>query len=459
MVTGAIAALPAVSGAERTAGPRAPEGPFGDVLREVLAVGGPSTLREPAGQHGKVQGQTPWHGIGLASLLTPPLPVGTPPGGHVCAPASSGRRVGLAAHAEPESYVAGTSAEPSLAVLAQIPAAAATSRTTSSSKVAAAVAGEGAEGGPHRMAIETTPLASSAAERPANAAAPAAKSPGLAALPAPAPAARRPSLATVPAPAARSAAAAKQVLPAAAQVARLAGMYALASPGDGKPVLAEEPPRGLIRAEAGLFGHGTSPATRPERATALPALADGVMAKAATRPQVPVRHLGGPAPAFKTGMQSLRHGSRAQAGFAGTRGESGRPLAVAAEGSSPVSGGASPAPGSPLVDSAQVAAQVAAAAQRAMSGMQSGPASVRLQLNPADLGHVQITLRTVQNGVMAVLRADNPAAIAVLQAGQDDLRQRLGALGFKASTVEIMPADRPRIVGAASRSPSGRRSG
>jgi flagellar hook-length control protein FliK len=113
----------------------------------------------------------------------------------------------------------------------------------------------------------------------------------------------------------------------------------------------------------------------------------------------------------------------------------------------------------PAVDSAYVAAQVAAAAQRAATGSEATTASIRLQLDPPELGPVQVTLRAAQDGIVAVLRAENPAAIAVLQGGQEDLRQRLEALGFKASAVEVTAAERPRVVVATGRSSSGRRSG
>ena len=105
----------------------------------------------------------------------------------------------------------------------------------------------------------------------------------------------------------------------------------------------------------------------------------------------------------------------------------------------------------------EVAAQVAAAAQRAAAGMQGGSASVRLQLDPPQLGHVQVTLRAVQDGIVAVLRAENPVAIAALQGGQEDLRQRLGALGFKASSVAVTTSERPRVVAPVGRGASGKK--
>ena len=459
MVTGSVASLPAASGVERAAGPKTPQGLFVDVLREVLAVGEPSTPREPGGQHGKAQGQVPWHGIGLASSMTPPLPAGAQLCGHGPWAASSSLRVGLAAHAGPESFAAETAAEPRIAAAKDSgPASAGSSQTASAAKAARA---GGAEVGPQRTAIEVAAYGLSAAERPALAS-PSARAPGLATWPTPpsrapglatrtTPSSRAPGPPALPALAARSAAAA-QAPPASARTARPAGLDALASQVN----VATEPPLAGARAVASAAGHGTRPAAGPPRSSDLP---DGASAGTAIQAELPMRRAGGPAPVFDIGMQSLRHGSRLQAGLAGTHGESGRPLAALAVASSPGTGGAAPTGGSPVADSAQVAAQVAAAAQRAVAGMASGPASVRLQLNPADLGHVQITLRAAQGGIVAVLRADTPAAIAVLQSGQDDLRQRLGALGFKASAVEITSADRPRIVGAASRSPSGRRSG
>ena len=152
MVTGSVASLPAASGVERAAGPKTPQGLFVDVLREVLAVGEPSTPREPGGQHGKAQGQVPWHGIGLASSMTPPLPAGAQLCGHGPWAASSSLRVGLAAHAGPESFAAATAAEPRIAAAKDSgPASAGSSQTASAAKAARA---GGAEVGPQRTAIE-----------------------------------------------------------------------------------------------------------------------------------------------------------------------------------------------------------------------------------------------------------------------------------------------------------------
>jgi flagellar hook-length control protein FliK len=244
---------------------------------------------------------------------------------------------------------------------------------------------------------------------------------------------------------------------------------------------------GVARTVAGLAGNMLAMATEPGRVALRPALASTPAEAQGSKESEPSSAIGGGAgaPGAATslrrsqgaattvaarvggtsslvaarvgGTSSLGSHGHGQAGNVARDGENGRQVAVpgtlaaAAPGAAPRSLGTGP------VDGASVAAQVAAVAQRTAAGMESGAASVRLQLDPPELGHVQVTLRAAQDGIVAVLRAENPTAIAVLQGGQEDLRQRLGALGFKATSVEVTAADRPRIVVASSRSSAGRR--
>ncbi len=205
--------------------------------------------------------------------------------------------------------------------------------------------------------------------------------------------------------------------------------------------------------------------TRPPLAASQPAsLAPTVGPETATsgvataaRAQAAAHGTASPAPF--AGTHPLSQRTRSEAGVLPGGGESGRAMAFSGAQVGSASGAETGFSGAAPVDSASVAAQVAAVAQRTAAAMESGAASVRLQLDPPELGHVQVTLRAAQNGIVAVLRAENPATVAVLQGGEEDLRQRLGALGFKASSVEVTAAERPRIVVASGRSSAGRRSG
>ncbi len=243
-------------------------------------------------------------------------------------------------------------------------------------------------------------------------------------------------------------------VPTAASTGEGAAATTVASLARSLPTVATQPGRIAFRtafASTPAEGRGAKEANPssaiasapgvPEAATSLRQPAGAAAAVAA--------HVGG--------TSSLGSHGRGQAGNLARDGERGRQVAV--PGTQPVAAtAAAPRPfGTGPVDSASVAAQVAAVAQRTAASMESGPASVRLQLDPPELGHVQVTLRAAQDGIVAVLRAANPAAIALLQGGQEDLRQRLGALGFKTTSVEVIAADRPRIVVASSRSSAGRR--
>ena len=272
--------------------------------------------------------------------------------------------------------------------------------------------------------------------------------------------------AAAPAPTVAEALAAKAPAPAPTVAEALAAKAPAPAPaGDG-----------AARTVAGLAGNLSTVATEPRRIHLRTALTSTPAEAQGSKESHPSSAIGGgpSAPGAAATLQrpqgaatavaarvggtsSLGSLGRGQAGNVARDGERGRQVAV--PGTQPAAAaGTAPRPlGTGPVDSASVAAQVAAVAQRTAAGMESGAASVRLQLDPPELGHVQVTLRAAQDGIVAVLRAENPAAIAVLQGGQEDLRQRLGALGFKATSVEVTAADRPRIVVASSRSSAGRR--
>ena len=108
--------------------------------------------------------------------------------------------------------------------------------------------------------------------------------------------------------------------------------------------------------------------------------------------------------------------------------------------------------------SREVSVQIAQAAQAEAPHVQQGGASmVRIALNPPQLGHVNVTLRVGADGLLAILRAEEPAAAAVLQMSQGELRQRLESLGLGKAQVEVMTQDRRQTVQPARRTSAGGR--
>lgn len=107
----------------------------------------------------------------------------------------------------------------------------------------------------------------------------------------------------------------------------------------------------------------------------------------------------------------------------------------------------------------EVSVQIADAARAEAPHVQPGGASmVRIALTPPELGHVNVTLRAGVDGLSAVLRAEEPAAAALLQLGQGELRQRLEALGLGRAHVEVSTQDQNESVRPARRSAPGGRS-
>ncbi len=445
MVTATIAAMPAAAGAKGASPAKAQPG-FQDALRQAMSTReAPKSeksrlpkdaaglwLAVAAQPYERVVAETPAHGGPQVAGLT---------GGRV---AAEGAKTSLAA-------AGGTAPETARPDAKDLHVA-----TQAAAQATAQVQGLKGE------------LAATAAATTAHA--------GRSAQPASATQVHTPE-ASAPAPTVAEALAAKAPAPAPTVAKALAGKAPAPAPAG----------EGVARTVAGLAGNMLAMATEPGRVALRPALASTPAEAQGSKESEPSSAIGGGAgaPGAATslrrsqgaattvaarvggtsslvaarvgGTSSLGSHGHGQAGNVARDGENGRQVAVpgtlaaAAPGAAPRSLGTGP------VDGASVAAQVAAVAQRTAAGMESGAASVRLQLDPPELGHVQVTLRAAQDGIVAVLRAENPTAIAVLQGGQEDLRQRLGALGFKATSVEVTAADRPRIVVASSRSSAGRR--
>ena len=487
MVIAAIGSLPAASGATGPSHATSGKGLFKDALRTAVAgtaasPSSPSATQEKSRHTSRTE--TPWLGVGTTFAdVTLPVkaaagqaaeaadttdPTGrTGRGTAAPAPGLSTRAVGAAGakapvgaapsvqaglaavrDASPAAAPASMSAQavsaelpapreslPATAVAAHIPAAQTASRSLSAAAPALEGAAQRLPAAPKAGAV--TAVAESAAQR-----LPAAPKAGADTAVAESAAQRLPAVLQKGADTAVAEGAAQR--PSAAlqtgAVTAAAETAARVANAEGRSLATSAAPA------AGLSQKGSAQETPVAAAAGAPRV-HSTPSAAASAP-------------MEGGTQSLQHRDRSSAGVMASGGETGRPVAVGQpQPSVVVETGAGEAAGATQADAAHVAAQVAAAAQRAAASMDAGTASVRLQLDPPQLGHVQITLRAAQDGIVAVLRAESPAAVAVLQGGQEDLRQRLGALGFKASAVEVAPAERPRIVVASGRSSAGRRSG
>ncbi len=453
MVTALIGSLPAMSAAAGTASAKPAKGLFQDALQAAVAGTGQGSSASPAKSRDALRTATPWLGVaaGLAELpiqAKAALAQGT----HSAEPlgraaAATSLAPGLPKSdkgAEPavQASLADVRASLSGTELVAMPAQAAAATTA---QVAATGARASAQTAVHAdlPAARTSPQSAEAVTAPAQGAATELLSSSQS---------RQATPATSEVPAASKGAA--RVTPAPVGVAER-----MVSALTGSATVTAAPEMRVMSAK------GRTLATTAATAAGVSRQAAGV-----TKTQVPAaaaRDLRtGPRPASASaspaegGTQSLQHRDRPPAGVVAGGGETGRSVALGqAQPSVAMEARTGGAAGATQVDAGHVAAQVAAAAQRAAASMDAGTASVRLQLDPPQLGHVQVTLRAAQDGIVAVLRAESPAAVAVLQGGQEDLRQRLGALGFKASAVEVTAAERPRIVVASSRSSAGRRSG
>jgi flagellar hook-length control protein FliK len=149
------------------------------------------------------------------------------------------------------------------------------------------------------------------------------------------------------------------------------------------------------------------------------------------------------------------------AGTKGMRGESYRitadkqsqAAAVAAAQGQPIGGG------TPIAGlSREVSVQIAEAARAEAPHIQHGGASmVRIALNPPQLGHVSVTLRAGADGLSATLQAEEPAAAALLQMGQGELRQKLETLGLGPAEVKVSVHGESQAVRPTRRSNAGGR--
>ncbi|HEX4465787.1 MAG TPA: flagellar hook-length control protein FliK [Solirubrobacteraceae bacterium] len=66
-----------------------------------------------------------------------------------------------------------------------------------------------------------------------------------------------------------------------------------------------------------------------------------------------------------------------------------------------------------------------------------GTAQARIALRPAELGGVRVHLSQTEDGLMARLTADTPAAAAALSAGRGELHQSLSSLGLSLLRLDI----------------------
>lgn len=439
--------IAAVSASQVTTGgatPRvqAPAGQFQDALRQALELKATAGSVEARSVQTGAKSRVPWHGVGLAAMAaaleTLPAPAiqlsgsATSTGEHAAAHgAATLQQLGVNSAAVTARSIESVLAQ---AMGLQVPAhvTAAPAATGATRATAAAAQPTGLSSAPAPAATASTQLSAGRVEA------------GVSAL-------QRPVASASPSTADPATAAAQAVLAtgmpqvsaarweAEVQVSAATTRPALVSKIAGTRSMPKTPG---MRAEASVTPAAGGPGTG--RVSRHPAAA----AAAASQPGT------------GSGTGSLRHMAGGQAGVAAKDGELARYVTTASQVATTVAAGATGAARDAVpVQPADVAAQVAAAAQRAAAGMQAGTASVRLLLDPPQLGHVQVTLRAVQDGIAAVLRAENPAAIVVLQGGQEDLRQRFGELGFKASTVSVTAAERPRVIASAGRSTGGRRTG
>lgn len=101
----------------------------------------------------------------------------------------------------------------------------------------------------------------------------------------------------------------------------------------------------------------------------------------------------------------------------------------------------------------EIAPQVAAVMQQHLPDVAAhGPAVLRMALNPPSLGHISISLSAGAGGITAVLRAELPVAMQLMQAAQPEIRRRLQDLGLGDASVRVAgfgdtPVDRAKPDG------------
>ncbi len=165
-------------------------------------------------------------------------------------------------------------------------------------------------------------------------------------------------------------------------------------------------------------------------------------------------------PGGKTGTEALT-AAELSAGTKGMRGESNRITAdkqSQAVTALPLESQPSLRGSSAAGLSREVSVQIAEAARAEAPHIQQGGASmVRIALTPPQLGHVSVTLRAGADGLSATLQAEEPAAAALLQLGQGELRQKLEALGLGPAHVKVSVHDESQAVRPARRSSAGGR--
>lgn len=155
---------------------------------------------------------------------------------------------------------------------------------------------------------------------------------------------------------------------------------------------------------------------------------------------------------------TVRAAVSASADHAPEAGVSARPQPQRARGGSGSSSPAPSAPGLPLAPGAaphvpapgaqapglmldgrmEIAPQVAAIVQQHLpAAAAEGRSVLRVALNPESLGHITISLSSGPDGLSAVLRAEQPVALQLMQAAQPEIRRRLAELGLGEASVRI----------------------
>lgn len=87
---------------------------------------------------------------------------------------------------------------------------------------------------------------------------------------------------------------------------------------------------------------------------------------------------------------------------------------------------------------AEIAPQIATLVQQHVpQALASGRAVLRVTLNPPSLGHISISLSAGEGGITAVLRAEQPVALQLMQQAQPEIRRRLAELGLGAAQVQV----------------------
>lgn len=189
-------------------------------------------------------------------------------------------------------------------------------------------------------------------------------------------------------------------------------------------------------------------APAPAEAAARPASPSAASGRAPSHTAVPgsrfeavvraaVRASAGHAPGAGVPAPALPQRPREDAGSASLAPSAATlPLASAAAPQVPATGVHAPA--LVLDGRTEIAPQVAAIVQQHLpEAAAQGRSVLRVALNPESLGHITISLSSGADGISAVLRAEQPVALQLMQAAQPEIRRRLAELGLGEASVRI----------------------